>query len=170
MQSGVIVPREAVVRTEGTGWVYVQNAGGEAYTRMEILLDHPGESGWFISQGMTTNDYVVVTGAQQLLSEELKGQGIAVRVIDLYCVKPIDGAALGEHIRATGGRLITVEDHYPEGGLGDTVVGSLAEAGVALSAYKRLAVNGVSHSGKPDELLDAFGISARHITAAVRGL
>ncbi|MBI3664094.1 MAG: transketolase [Acidobacteria bacterium] len=100
--------------------------------------------------------------------EELKGQGIATRVIDLYCVKPMDGAALGEHVRATGGRVITVEDHYPEGGLGETVLGALAEAGVALSAYKRLAVNGVPHSGKPDELLDAFGISARHITAAVK--
>jgi hypothetical protein len=75
MQSGVIVPREAVVRTEGAGWVYVQNAGGEAYTRTAIPLDHPAESGWFISQGMTTNDYIVTTGAQQLLSEELKGQG-----------------------------------------------------------------------------------------------
>jgi transketolase len=102
--------------------------------------------------------------------EELKGQGISARVIDLYCVKPVDGAALGEHLRASGGRLITVEDHYPEGGLGEAVLGALAEAGVTLSAYKRLAVNGVPHSGKPDELLDAFGISARHIVAAVKGI
>ena len=102
--------------------------------------------------------------------EELAGQGIAVRVIDLYCVKPVDGATLGEHVRATDGRLITVEDHYPEGGLGDTVAGALAEAGVPLSAYKRLAVNGVPHSGKPDELLDAFGISAKHIAAAAKQL
>jgi len=100
--------------------------------------------------------------------EELKGQGIAVRVIDLYCLKPIDGAALGEHVRATGGRLITVEDHYPEGGLGETVLGALADAGVQLSAYKRLAVYGVPHSGKADELLDAFRISARHIVAAAK--
>jgi len=102
--------------------------------------------------------------------EELKGQGIAARVIDLYCLKPVDGVALGEQVRATGGRLITVEDHYPEGGLGETVLGALADAGVALSAYKRLAVNGVPHSGKPEELLDAFGISARHIVAAVKGM
>jgi transketolase len=122
------------------------------------------------------NDRATVIGAGVTLhealkaSDELKGQGIAVRVIDLYCVKPIDGAALGEHVRATSGRLITVEDHFAEGGLGDAVVSALAEAGVALSAYKRLAVNGVPHSGKPDELLDAFGISARHIAAAAKGM
>ncbi len=102
--------------------------------------------------------------------DELKRQGIAVRVIDLYCVKPVDGRALGNHVRATGGRLVTVEDHYPEGGLGETVLGALAEAGIAPSAYKRLAVNGVPHSGKPDELVDAFGISAKHIVSAVQEL
>jgi transketolase len=124
----------------------------------------------------SANDRATVIGAGVTLHEalkayeELKGQGIAIRVIDLYCVKPVDGAALGEQVRATGGRLITVEDHYPEGGLGETVLGALGDAGVALSAYKRLAVNGVPHSGKPDELLDAFGISARHIAAAVKGM
>jgi transketolase len=120
----------------------------------------------------TANDRATVIAAGVTLHEalkaheELKGQGIAVRVIDLYCVKPVDGSALSEHIRATGGRLITVEDHYPEGGVGETVIGALAEAGIAPSAYTRLAVNGVPHSGKPDELLDAFGISAKHIIAA----
>lgn len=122
----------------------------------------------------SASDRATVIGAGVTLHEalkayeELKGQGIAVRVIDLYCVKPVDGAALGEHVRATGGRLISVEDHYPEGGLGETVLGALAEAGVALSVYKRLAVKGVPHSGKPEELLDAFGISARQIAAAVK--
>jgi transketolase len=122
----------------------------------------------------SANDRATVIGAGVTLHEalkayeELKAQGIAVRVIDLYCVKPIDGAALGEHVRATGGRLITVEDHYAEGGLGDAVAGALAEAGIALSSYKRLAVNGVPHSGKPDELLDTFGISAKHIVAAAK--
>ncbi len=101
-------------------------------------------------------------------AEQLKGEGIAVRVIDLYCVKPIDGKALGEQVRASGGKLITVEDHYPEGGIGEGVTAALVEAGVAISAMKRLAVHGVPHSGKPDELLDAFGISARQIAAAVK--
>ena len=73
--AGVIIPREAVVRTEGAGWTYVLNAAGDAFTRIEVALDHPTEAGWFVSKGLTASNYVVVTGAQQLLSFELKGQG-----------------------------------------------------------------------------------------------
>ena len=73
--SGVIVPREAVIRTEGAGWVYILNKGGDVFTRTEIPLDRPVEAGWFVTKGVTENDYVVGTGAQQLLSIELKGQG-----------------------------------------------------------------------------------------------
>src|SRR5712692_2503862 len=99
--------------------------------------------------------------------EQLKARGIATRIIDLYCVKPIDAAALGEQVRATRGRVVTVEDHYPEGGLGEAVLGALTTGGTALQAACRLTVTGVPHSGKPEELLDAFGISARHIVGAV---
>jgi transketolase len=119
-------------------------------------------------------DRAMIVGAGVTLHEalkahdELKAQGVAVRVLDLYCVKPIDGAALAAELRAAGGRLITVEDHYPEGGLGEAVVAALAEAGSAPNKMQRLAVNGMPHSGKPDELVDAFGISARHIVAAAR--
>ncbi len=120
----------------------------------------------------SANDRVLIVAAGVTLHEALKAQqqltqkGVNARVIDLYCVKPIDGAALGAQLRAAGGRLITVEDHYPEGGLGETVVAALGAAGVPILAYERLAVNGVPHSGKPDELVDAFGISARCIAAA----
>jgi transketolase len=103
-------------------------------------------------------------------ADELKRQGIAVRVLDLYCVKPIDGKALAEHLRATAGKLVTVEDHYPEGGLGEAVVTALADAGIAPGRYRRLAVTSMPHSGKPEELLDAFGISARHIVSAVQDI
>lgn len=72
---GVIIPRESVVRTEGAGWVYVLNKSGDEFTRTEIALDRPVEAGWFVTKGVTANDYVVGTGAQQLLSIELKGQG-----------------------------------------------------------------------------------------------
>jgi len=70
--TGVIIPRDAVVRTEGKGWVYVLNEGGEALTRKEIALDRPTETGWFVTRDITASDHVVVTGAQVLLSEELK--------------------------------------------------------------------------------------------------
>ena len=99
--------------------------------------------------------------------EQLAAKGIAIRVIDLYCVKPIDAPALGEHVRASGGRVVTVEDHYLEGGLGEAALGALITDGIPLNAARRLAVGRVPHSGKAEELLDAFGISARHIVAAV---
>jgi transketolase len=100
----------------------------------------------------------------------LRAKGISIRVIDLYCLKPLDTQALAEQVRATGGRVVTVEDHYPEGGIGETVLTALAEAGVPLTAVRRLAVERVPHSGQGDELLDTFGISARHIVAAVEQL
>jgi uncharacterized membrane protein len=73
--AGVIIPRDAVVRTEGAGWIYVLNEGGEGFTRVEVPLDHPTETGWFVTKGATASDHVVVIGAQQLLSLELKGAG-----------------------------------------------------------------------------------------------
>lgn len=121
-------------------------------------------------------DRVTVIGAGVTLHEALKaaeqlnGEGIPVRVIDLYCVKPVDGAALAKEIAATGGRLVTVEDHWAEGGLGEAVLGALAQAGAAPSHYRQLAVRKMPHSGKSDQLLDAFGISARHIAEAVRAI
>ena len=124
----------------------------------------------------SANDRVTVIGAGVTVYEalqacdQLKSRRIGVRVLDLYCVKPLATAALSEHVRATGGRLVTVEDHYAEGGLGEAVVTELAEAGVPLTAVRRLAVDRVPHSGKPEELLDAFGISARKILEAIGNL
>ena len=103
-------------------------------------------------------------------ADQLKAAGITVRVIDLYCVKPLDGEALSAEVGATDGRLVTVEDHWPEGGLGEAVLHALAAAGAAPAKFKLLAVNGLPHSGKPDELVDAFGISARHIVEAVKAI
>ena len=102
--------------------------------------------------------------------EQLKSQGIAIRVIDLYCVKPLDGKAIAEQIKATAGCLVTVEDHWPEGGLGEGVLAALAQVGVSPTKFRLLAVTGMPHSGKPEELVDAFGISARHIIEAVRAM
>jgi transketolase len=125
----------------------------------KVLRESPADRVTIIGAGITLHEALKA-------HDELKAKGIAARVIDLYCLKPVDGAALGKHVAATAGRLITVEDHYPEGGLGETVIAALLEAGVAPAKYARLAVREVPHSGKPDELVDAFGISARHITAA----
>jgi hypothetical protein len=70
--TGVIVPPNAVVRVEGSGWVYVMNKGGESFTRRKIALDRPTDAGWFVTGTLKADDYIVVTGAQTLLSEELK--------------------------------------------------------------------------------------------------
>jgi multidrug efflux pump subunit AcrA (membrane-fusion protein) len=72
--AGVIIPRDAVLRLEGAGWVYVMNKdkGGEAFTRKKIPLDRPTDAGWFVTGAVKADDYIVVTGAQTLLSEELK--------------------------------------------------------------------------------------------------
>jgi hypothetical protein len=70
--SGVTVPRDAVVRTEGAGWVYVQKSDGKSFTRKPIPLDHFTDAGWFVTKGVSAGDSIVVVGAQTLLSEELK--------------------------------------------------------------------------------------------------
>jgi transketolase len=121
------------------------------------------------------DDAVTVVAAGITVPEAVKAadalatEGISVRVIDLYSVKPIDAATLREAALATGGRLLTVEDHWPEGGLGDAVLDALADCGQALSVVK-LAVRDMPGSGKPDELLAFAGIDAAAIADAVRGL
>ncbi len=87
-------------------------------------------------------------------------------------MKPIDTGALLDAVRATGGRLCVVEDHWAEGGLGDAVLAALAQAGVAgeIVGFRHLAVRVMPGSGKPAELLEAAGISAKHIADAVKEL
>lgn len=99
--------------------------------------------------------------------EQLKAKGISARVIDLYSVKPIDAATLMECVRATSGRLFTVEDHYIHGGLGDAVLGAVGHERIRVH---KLAVRDIPHSGKPGELLDHYGISARTIVETVKRL
>lgn len=117
------------------------------------------------------NDAATVIGAGVTVVEaikaydQLRSDGINICVIDLYSVQPIDGAALIAAGRATRGVIITVEDHYPAGGIGDAVSEAVAPGGFAV---QRLAVREIPRSGQPDELLDRYGISARHIVEAVR--
>jgi transketolase len=99
--------------------------------------------------------------------DQLMAAGTAIRVIDLYSVSPVDRDGLVAAARATGERLITVEDHYAAGGIGDAVAEAVAHAGVAV---RRLAVREIPRSGKPEELVERFGISASHIVDAVRAL
>jgi transketolase len=97
--------------------------------------------------------------------DQLKAEGINIRVIDAYSVQPIDAATMLRAAEATAGNIITVEDHYATGGIGDAVSEAVAEGGFAV---RRLAVREIPRSGQPDELIDRYGISARHIADAVR--
>ncbi len=118
-------------------------------------------------------DKVTVVAAGVTLHEVLKAQevltaeGIAIRVIDLYSVKPIDTEALLAAASETNDTIITVEDHYPEGGLGDAVLDAVATKGIRVH---KLAVTGIPRSGKPDELLELHGISANAIVQKVKDI
>ena len=119
----------------------------------------------------SASDVATVVGAGVTVFEALKAydelekQGLRIRVVDLYSLQPIDAAALVRCARETQGRIITVEDHYANGGIGDAVAGAVAPEGFAVH---RLAVREIPRSGTPDQLLDRYGISARHIVAAVQ--
>ncbi|KAG9353184.1 hypothetical protein JZ751_017760 [Albula glossodonta] len=118
------------------------------------------------------SDKVTVIGAGITLHEalaaadQLAAEGVNIRVVDPFTIKPLDAATIVSCARATGGRVITVEDHYKEGGLGEAVCAAVAEEpGIVV---QHLAVSRVPQSGKPQELLDLHGISAKSIAAAVR--
>jgi len=120
-------------------------------------------------------DDIAIVGAGITLHESLKAaeqlesEGISARVIDLYSVKPVDGETLRAAAEATGGCVLTVEDHWSEGGIGDAVLEALSD-GETPARVVRLAVRDMPGSGKPAELLAAAGIDADHIVEAARAL
>jgi len=123
------------------------------------------------------DDQVALVGAGVTLHEcleaadELRRVGIPVRVIDLYSIKPIDRETLMDACRVTSGRLVVVEDHYPAGGIGGAVLEALLDASLLSLPplrFVHLAVQGLPGSGTTAELLDAAGISSRHIVDAAR--
>ncbi|HEX8982928.1 MAG TPA: transketolase [Ktedonobacterales bacterium] len=127
----------------------------------------------------SASDKVTVVGAGITLHEalkaydQLKSEGIEVRVIDAYSVKPIDAKTLHAAAKATEGRIVVVEDHWIEGGVGDAVLEAFTGVDgqppeTATPRVIKLAVREMPGSGKPEELVDAAGISARHIVAAVK--
>ena len=123
-----------------------------------VVRESPADAATVAAAGVTLFEAL---RAHDLLAAE----GISIRVIDAYSVQPVDRRTLVDAARRTGNRLITVEDHYAAGGLGDAVSEAVAADGIAV---QRLAVREVPRSGRPEELLDRFGISASCIAAAVR--
>ena len=130
-----------------------------------------------IVRGGAADDAVAVIAAGITVHESVKAADqlkdtVKVRVIDAYSVKPIDTEALVDAVQTTGGLLIVVEDHWPEGGIGDAVLAALAEADMLgeIVRFVHLAPREMPRSGKPAELLAAAGIDAAHIVAAVKDL
>lgn len=119
----------------------------------------------------TKKDVATVIAAGITVSQALKahdvlaGEGISVRVLDAYSVKPVDRGGILAAAKETDGRVLVVEDHYFDGGLGDAVLNAVCGHGVCVT---KLAVRGVPRSGQPEELMRHFEIDAKAIIAAVR--
>lgn len=120
----------------------------------------------------STKDQVLVIGAGVTLHEAIKAADelikieINIRVIDPFTIKPIDAQTIIKNAKEVGGRIVTVEDHYAQGGLGEAVQSAVAlERNIIV---KKLAVPDVPRSGPSAVLLDNYGISARNIVAAVQ--
>ncbi|XP_063071397.1 transketolase [Engraulis encrasicolus] len=155
------------------------NTKGVCYVRTsapETSVLYQGNEEFHIGQAKvvckSNEDQVTVVAAGVTLheaiaaAEYLKKERIYITVIDPFTIKPLDSKTIIEHTRATRGRLITVEDHYYEGGLGEAVCSAVVnEPGFQLH---RMAVSHVPRSGKHSELLKAYGIDRDAIAQAVR--
>ena len=168
---GVSAERLVAAAAYHPGPVYIRTSRPK--TPVIYANDEPFPIGGLKVLRESAADVATVVGAGITVFEalkaydQLKAAGMPIRVVDLYSLQPIDKAALVAAGRATGGRFVTVEDHYAVGGIGDAVSEAVADAGFTVH---RLAVREIPRSGKPEELVDRFGISARHIVDAVRAL
>ncbi|MFW6157876.1 MAG: transketolase [Planctomycetota bacterium] len=165
----VAAERLIVAAAEHYGFAYIRTAR----PKKPILYDNDEQFplGQLKVLRQSEDDQVTVAGAGVTVHEALaaydalKADGIAVRVVDLYSVKPLPAAALAEQAGGTGGRLVVVEDHYPAGGIGEACAAALAPGGVRVHS---LAVARLPRSGAGDELLAYCGINADAICAKVR--
>jgi transketolase len=158
---------------ERTGIVYMRTTRGsypvlyppdEAFPvgGAKVVRSGPDDQVTLIGAGVTLHNCLEA-------ADELSGDGIRARVVDLYSVKPIDTQTLLEAAAATGDRLVVAEDHHPEGGLGSAVLDAFNEAGHPVQ-ISHLAVRSLPGSGTPAELLEAAGIAAGQIAQAARKL
>ena len=184
----------AMFRAVHSSVVLYPSDPNQAAALVRLMADYPGIAYMRTSRGATPTiygpddrfeiggssvlrsseeDQVTLIGAGVTLHEalkaadELSAKGVAARVIDLYSVKPVDEETVRQAAADTGA-IVTVEDHWPEGGLGDAVLAALAEVdGVRV---RKLAVTEMPGSGKPEELIHAYGIDADAIVAAAQDL
>ncbi len=127
-----------------------------------VLREAPDDQVTIVAAGITVHEALA---AADLLADD----GISARVIDAYSVKPVDAATLRTAARETG-RMVTVEDHWPEGGLGDAVLAALAAGDSPMPAVRKLAVRAMPGSATPDEQLQLLGIDMASIATAAAEL
>jgi len=125
----------------------------------KVLRKSEGDAVAVIAAGITVHEALKA-------GEALAKEDIGLRLIDAYSVAPLDEETIAREVAETGGRAIVVEDHYPAGGLGEAV----AEALAGRATLVHLCIRELPRSGKPDELLERFGISASHIVRAAKEL
>ena len=159
---------EAMADTKGVSFLRtlrgktpVRTPAGEAVRIGGSRIAREGDDVAIIACGITVDEAVRA-------AESLAGEGVDARVLDCYSLKPIDAEAVQAAARECGA-IVTVEDHWPEGGLGDAVLEALAETGDHAPVTK-LAVREMPVSGTPEELLHAAGIDAGAIAAAARAV
>jgi transketolase len=151
------------------GMVYIR--AGRPKSPVLYGPDEPFHIGGSKVVRQSPSDVLTIVAAGVTLFEALKAYdklaavGISVRVVDLYSIVPIDRTTLLESARTTQRRILTVEDHYAHGGLGDAVLDAVGTEGIKVH---KLAVRAIPHSGKPDELVDHFGIGARSIVETAK--
>ena len=161
---------DAMVDLEGI--VFLRTTRAETPVIYEAGEDFPVGGAKVVRS--SDEDEVTLIGAGITLHEALQAadslaeEGVNARVIDLYSVKPVDVETLRAAAEATG-RFVVAEDHWPEGGLGETVLSAFADSDESPKIV-HLAVREMPGSGKPEELLKAAGIDADHIAAAARKL
>ena len=126
----------------------------------KVLRQNAGDKVTVVAAGVTL--YEALKAA-----DSLKQDGIGITVIDAYSIKPLGKDVIQSAAQKTNNVVLTVEDHYAEGGLGDAVAGELSTSGVKVH---KLAVRELPRSGKPEELLAKYGIDSHAIAAAVKGL
>jgi len=125
----------------------------------KVLKKSGGDAALVVAAGITVHEALK---AYDLLGKD----GVAVSIVDAYSVQPLDRETIVREAAAAGGKVVVVEDHFAAGGLGDAVASALA----GRARIVHLAVRELPRSGKPEELLDKYGISARHIVEAVKSL
>jgi transketolase len=123
----------------------------------KVLKKSANDRATVIAAGITVHEALKAASA-------LQAKGIAIRILDMYSVKPIDVEGILSAAKETGGRIVVVEDHYDQGGLGDAVLDAVGNKAKVV----KLAVREIPRSGPPEALIEKYGISSSHIVAAVR--